>query len=396
MRKLLLALSLFALSAASHAEPVLVKYGSINDGRAMSAARQAFAASFKPSPAEPGSLIYRIKQQFGELPIIEVSPVKDTPLVMIRLLDGTLMYTTQTLDYLIADAEPYKLQVYVRPQGSATLTNLTAQIKPITLTSLTPTSYDPKRDQLRISINTPPDSFEAKFQAKFGNMSIIQTAPVTGTNLVLISLLDGALMYTTEQLDYLIADSVPNQPQVHTRKAGYDLTTNVSAGPQMQFNRAILASLTDYIEVKADEEKYVVYAFVDLDCLYCLQMKNDIKQYSKANITVRFVPYAVQGEFSEHAFAKILSYPAAQRFTKLKESSLYLFKHHDQPVNINDMGLGDASAEYMMSVQRNRAIGDLLGIVEAPGIVYPSGKVFSGKIEPSKIVEQLKLTGERG
>ena len=275
----------------------------------------------------------------------------------------------------------------------SSLFTLGAVLLSMTATAATSVSDSATKQALDNTLTAQPaekGSLKDKIQQKFGEMPIIEAAPFDENDLVLIRLVDGSLLYTNDKVEYLIADSVPNQPQVYTRQDGAEQAVNLTASRTKPFNKALLTGVTDYIEVKSPTEQHVIYAFVDSACHYCQQMSKMIDEYSKANITVRFVPFPIFGQVSETTLAKILSYPSEQRFAKLVAAEDYMAKNGKNKVDFAKMGLGDSQDGNTASVHRSRAIGSALGIVGTPGIVLPSGVVISGLVKPAELLSRLQ------
>jgi len=49
------------------------------------------------------------------------------------------------------------------------------------------------------------------------------------------------------------------------------------------------------IEYKADNEKYAVTVFTDITCGYCVRLHQEMKEYNKRGITVRYLAFPRQG-----------------------------------------------------------------------------------------------------
>lgn len=242
-----------------------------------------------------------------------------------------------------------------------------------------------------VAKDAPKNSLLAKIKSKFGDdIPVVQLTPFAENDLVLIRLVDGSLMYTNDNADYLIAASAGSQPQVYTRDMNKEQVTNLSSAKLSDFNKLLLSGITETIDVKAKNEKHTVYAFVDAACHYCQVLSENLDDYTKLGISFKFVPFPIFGEASETALSKIMSYPADQRFAKLKSSERFFKENKGQKMDFEKMGISDAKGESKATVARSKQIGMAIGVTGTPGLVLSNGELISGLMSPEALISKLE------
>ena len=142
--------------------------------------------------------------------------------------------------------------------------------------------------------------------------------------------------------------------------------------------RAILDSALseeDFITFTAEDEKYVVTVFTDVDCGYCRKFHGEIDDYNALGITVNYVAFPRSGLESE-SYNKIVgawcSSNPKESLTALKQGlDPELLLCQDHPVE-----------EHFM-------LGQRIGITGTPAIISSSGDLLPGYLPPMELLKRL-------
>ena len=142
--------------------------------------------------------------------------------------------------------------------------------------------------------------------------------------------------------------------------------------------RAILDSAIseeDFITFTAEDEKYVVTVFTDVDCGYCRKFHGEIDDYNALGITVNYVAFPRSGLESE-SYNKIVgawcSSNPKESLTALKQGlDPELLLCQDHPVE-----------EHFM-------LGQRIGITGTPAIISSSGDLLPGYLPPMELLKRL-------
>jgi thiol:disulfide interchange protein DsbC len=124
--------------------------------------------------------------------------------------------------------------------------------------------------------------------------------------------------------------------------------------------------------------KHTITVFTDIDCGYCRKLHNEIADYTKLGIKVRYLAFPRAGLASE-SYTKAVSVWCAddrqKAMTNAKQGGNLPTKTCDNPV----------AAEY--------ALGQELGVTGTPALVLENGKIYPG-YAPAKqlfdILEKIK------
>ncbi|MGQ9660429.1 MAG: disulfide isomerase DsbC N-terminal domain-containing protein [Thermochromatium sp.] len=194
----------------------------------------------------------------------------------------------------------------------------------------------------------------------------IQPAPIPG----LYEVMSGAdLLYITADGRYFIRGPIVD---LKTRD---DLTEPRLAESR---KRLIEAVGEESMVIFGDKTaKHTITVFTDIECGYCRKLHNQIADYEKEGIRVRYLFFPRAGQGSP-AFDKAVSVwcagdEAARRtaLTRAKAGETIATKTCDNPV-----------AEHM-------ALGLELGVRGTPAIITDRGEMISGYVEPKRLAAWL-------
>jgi thiol:disulfide interchange protein DsbC len=129
------------------------------------------------------------------------------------------------------------------------------------------------------------------------------------------------------------------------------------------------------IEFKADKEKYVVNVFTDISCGYCRKLHNEIAEYNKKGITVRYLAFPRGGLVSQSYKDMVSVWCSAD-----KQEAMTTAKGGGQ--------VADTSCENKVAQQYK--FGQAIGVSGTPNIILPDGTMIPGYQPPKELLDALK------
>ncbi len=199
----------------------------------------------------------------------------------------------------------------------------------------------------------------------------IQPSPVKGLYLVIAP---PHVLYISEDANYIIEGNVTN---INT---GEDLTSGYRNSARYAAVDALKDSMIIFSPPK-DKIKHVITVFTDIDCYYCQKLHNEVAEFNRLGIQVRYLAYPRQGIGSA-------SYDKAVTVwcSKDKKAALTQAKNGEKLENIKC----DDSP-----VDKHYALGNLLNVRGTPAIVLENGQLYPGYIPAARLsqaLEQAKKT----
>lgn len=127
------------------------------------------------------------------------------------------------------------------------------------------------------------------------------------------------------------------------------------------------------IEFKAKNEKYVVNVFTDATCGYCRKFHNEMSDYNKLGITVRY-----------------LAFPRAGIDSTVYDDAVSIWCSKDPKEAITNAKAGGqvASATCENEVSKQYNFGKQIGVTGTPNIILPGGSVVPG-YQTAKELERI-------
>jgi len=122
------------------------------------------------------------------------------------------------------------------------------------------------------------------------------------------------------------------------------------------------------------ETKHTITVFTDIDCGYCRKLHNEMAEYNKLGIKVRYMAYPRAGIPSD-SYNKAVSVWCAddpkKAMTAAKTSGTVVAKTCDNPV----------AKEF--------ELGQALGVNGTPALVLENGKIYPGYAPPKQLSDLL-------
>lgn len=179
------------------------------------------------------------------------------------------------------------------------------------------------------------------------------------------------VMFVTADGRYLIDGAIVD---LQTRE-------NIADAAQAEARQRAMASMKDEdaIVFAADSPKHTVTVFTDIDCGYCRKLHHQIDGYNDEGISVRY-----------------LFYPRSGVGTPSYNKAVSVWCAEDQKAAITAAKNGEpvADATCKNPVEKQMALGELLGIRGTPAIVLESGDLVPGYVEPKRLAELLDASAK--
>ena len=140
-------------------------------------------------------------------------------------------------------------------------------------------------------------------------------------------------------------------------------------------NQQLPALANSYIEYKAENEQYVVYAFTDPTCGYCQKLHNEMNDYNKAGITIRYLAFPRGGLNSK---------------TALEMQHLWCSRNQQKAMDLAKDGKRNPPAMCENPVKQHYELGQSFGINGTPALVLASGRIIPGYQPSEGLLKQLE------
>ena len=161
-----------------------------------------------------------------------------------------------------------------------------------------------------------PSDLGSKLKVTFGSEpDAIKSTPIAN---LFEARFKNEIIYTTGDAEYIV-----NGPLIKL-KTKENLTNNSIKA----FNKSIVDKIDNakVIEYKATgDEKYILYAFVDVECPFCKKLHKQVKSLNEGGITVRYLAYPRKGVDSDAAKTMATIWCASDKTKALDEAMLETF-----------------------------------------------------------------------
>ncbi|MGP1959023.1 MAG: bifunctional protein-disulfide isomerase/oxidoreductase DsbC [Arsenophonus sp. NC-CH8-MAG3] len=208
---------------------------------------------------------------------------------------------------------------------------------------------------------------DAAIKRTLNKMSIetenIHPSPIVGLSTVITN---QGLVYVTEDGKYLLEGPI------------YDLSGRMPINVTNQILAKKIESMSDQMIIfKSPEEKYLVTIFTDITCSYCKKFHQEIEEYNKKGITIRYLAFPRNGLNQESAKAMTSIWCSANR------EKVFTGAFKGEMVSpIKKCKTVDIAAQFN--------IGHMLGINGTPALVLEDGTVIPGYMTADDLIKELE------
>jgi thiol:disulfide interchange protein DsbC len=125
-----------------------------------------------------------------------------------------------------------------------------------------------------------------------------------------------------------------------------------------------------------DKPKYTVTVFTDVDCQYCRALHQQIAEYNRLGVKVRYLFFPRSGPNTASWYKAEQVWCSADRREALTAAKA------DKPLAAKRCQPNQVAAQY--------ALGRAIGLQGTPGIVTESGELLPGYMPPDVLVDELQ------
>jgi thiol:disulfide interchange protein DsbC len=151
-----------------------------------------------------------------------------------------------------------------------------------------------------------------------------------------------------------------------------DMTESAMAGERLKRLHEVESSMIVY---PAQNEKYSVTVFTDIDCGYCRKLHSHIKEYNDLGITIRYLAYPRSGPTS----------PSGQTI-----ASVWCAKDKLTAMDNAKSGKSLPKIQCDSPVAEHYKLGGVFGVRGTPAIIRPNGEMLGGYLPPRQLLATLE------
>jgi thiol:disulfide interchange protein DsbC len=154
--------------------------------------------------------------------------------------------------------------------------------------------------------------------------------------------------------------------------------SNLTEARRSELRRQLIETLPEskMVVFSPAQPKYTVTVFTDVDCPYCRALHNQIADYNKLGVSVRYVFFPRSGPDTESWHKAEQIWCSADRKAALTQAKA------GKPLESKVCAGNPVAQEY--------ELGKAIGLEGTPGIVAANGAMIGGYLPPEKLVEELK------
>ncbi|MBI2994863.1 MAG: DsbC family protein [Gammaproteobacteria bacterium] len=130
----------------------------------------------------------------------------------------------------------------------------------------------------------------------------------------------------------------------------------------------------EMIEFAPANPKYSVYVFTDISCGYCRRLHQNVPEFNRLGIAVRYLAYPRSGPTGDVYRNMVSVWCAADPRQALTEAKL------GKPV---------AETRCVNPVEKQFQLGQVIGVHGTPAIYLENGKALGGYLSPSELLEAV-------
>ncbi len=190
----------------------------------------------------------------------------------------------------------------------------------------------------------------------------ITQSPVDG---IYEARIEGQVLYVGEKGDFFLLGELIEAKSME----------NLTQASQKKFRASLLSTLDieQTVRFTPAKTKYTIYAFTDVDCVYCRKFHDNIQEIMDAGIEVRYLFAPFRGEAAlARAESVWCSKDKAALMTMAKQGKEIPEKKCNNPIQ-----------EHLKLVNQ-------LQIRGTPHIILSNGHAISGFVPPEKIIEAIQ------
>lgn len=190
----------------------------------------------------------------------------------------------------------------------------------------------------------------------------IKVTPIKGLYEVMSG---GQVMYMTKDAKFIL------DGDLYDMQSRTNLTEQTRGGLRLQAMNT-LGEDNMLVYKPEGESKHTITVFTDIYCPYCVRLHNELDQYAKNGVKVRYIFAPFKGPKSVNASISVWCADDPNKaLTMAKHGEDIEHKTCDNPI------------------ARHQALVSSLGIRGTPAIMLESGQLMPGYVPAEKLIEQL-------
>ena len=126
---------------------------------------------------------------------------------------------------------------------------------------------------------------------------------------------------------------------------------------------------------EAGKVKYTITVFTDIDCGYCRKMHQEMEEYNKLGIAIRYLAYPRSGVDTPSYFKAVSVWCADDELEAMTKAK---------------SGTSLPKAECDNPVQKHMEAAKLVGVTGTPTLVLEGGRVIPGYVEAKRLINMLE------
>ncbi|CAQ83304.1 MULTISPECIES: bifunctional protein-disulfide isomerase/oxidoreductase DsbC [Photorhabdus] len=194
----------------------------------------------------------------------------------------------------------------------------------------------------------------------------IKPSPIVGLNTIVT---EQGIIYLSDDGKYLLQGPI------------YDVSGSSPVNVSNQLLMKKLEAMKDQMIVyKAPEEKHVVTVFTDITCGYCHKLHENMKEYNKLGITVRYLAFPRQG----------MKHKSAEEMQSIWCSATPQ-KSLDAAFKGNDIS---PIKGCKVNIANHYKLGLQFGVQGTPAIILKDGNLLGGYMPPEALAKTLDQSGK--
>lgn len=195
-----------------------------------------------------------------------------------------------------------------------------------------------------------------------GSIAISET-PIEGLLMVQVS---GDIVYATSDGKYLIQGRVID----------LDTREDLTEGAKAEVRREVMADMdtSKQIVFAPEEPAYELTVFTDIDCGYCRKLHEQVPEYNKEGISIRY-----------------MAFPRAGIGSRSYEKAVTVWCSDDQQQAMTEAKAGAEMAPIQCDnpVAEQYQLGMTLGVSGTPALLTPDGELIPGYVPPAQLRQRL-------
>ena len=141
--------------------------------------------------------------------------------------------------------------------------------------------------------------------------------------------------------------------------------------------KEILATTTDDEKIiyKADDEKYIINVFTDVDCPYCRKLHKDVDALNKLGVTMKYLAFPRTGVNTKSYYRSV---------------AIWCADDPKQAMNRGMIQKGNPLVDCKNPIIDHLILAKKLNVTGTPFIFFENGDHIPGYVKPKSLLKEIK------